>query len=109
VQLGHFDLKNNVFPISGLETSTQLAFDNGNYALMQNSQKSIHQYQPASQQQAREIEDVISKNGAAYSYPARLYLCAQGVRDLDGKYIITASLHKIEIDEVKEQPLIINN
>lgn len=109
VQLGHFDLKNNLFPIYGLEASSMLALDNSNYALMLNSTRNIHQYQPETQQQAREIEEVISKNGAAYSYPVRLYLCAQGVRDSEGKYIITASMHKIEIDELKEQPLIINN
>ena len=102
-------MNKKIFPLHGIDASSMLAFESSEYAVMLSIKKRIDRFRPESQQQAYAIEDVISKNGAAYSYPARLKLCAQEIRDIDNKYIVLATIilhnmmvcHRVAEEEMK--------
>ncbi|TJZ73201.1 hypothetical protein [Chitiniphilus eburneus] len=104
VSFSHFDLNQRVFRVSGLEAPMQFAFESGRYAIVLNNPPP-HEYRPASEQLARRIEDVITRNGATFAYPVTLRLCARGVRDIADRNLVVANLEHADVLDLTKNPL----
>lgn len=104
LQLGHFDLQQRQFPLSGLEADTQFAFLPGGVAITQASPP-IRAYRPHDEAMAHRIEEHISQNGAAYAYPATTWWCSSGVTQQQGRKLLQARLLRIQIHDVLAAPI----